>query len=275
MKPQYSHNLITSVTLWLDHLICASGEAYTNITGSLYRQGTSNGRTIYASPYRSWVYDSCTPGAVVPSGFYNSAGQFLTRESGLVLDFINGRVFSSQNWGDTLSGVYAKKQVNVYFSSDEEIDFVLEAVNGENRNISYTLTGLRNNVLVAPLIMLTNAHEINVPFALGGIEDTKNSVRAFVLTDSNYLQEGVNSLCRDTSDTYIPFCSYADAPITSSGDIKGGRYSYCTDIKDRYGCANGLFVDKVVGYKLDEKANKSPTFLISILEFDISKIRGV
>lgn len=279
MRPQYAHDLVTSVVLWLDNQLCNTGQAYVNITGHLFQQPVVAGQNVlYTSPYRSWVYDSCAAGAAQPSGFYTSSGQFLTRASGLVIDYINGRVSTPNDWGPTLSGTYARKEINVYYSSDEEVAYILEQVNRENRNLSYTLTGLArpgmpNNVLAAPLIMLTNARGENDPWALGGIDDSKNTVRAFIITDSNYLQDGVNSLLQDAAHQTIPFVPYSVAPWTVSGDLKSYPWSYCTGVYDVFGCAGGLYIENVYAYKINERANKNSTFYVSAVEVDLSKPR--
>lgn len=276
MIPQYAHDVVTSAALWLDNQLVADNLAYVNITGSLYlRPRASTGQNwVYASPYRSWVYDSCAVGALIPSGFYNASGQFLTRASGLVIDYINGQISSPANWGSSLSGTYARKEMNVYYSSDEEVAYVLEQVYGENKNLGYTLTGLRGNVLAAPLVMLTNARGQNDPWALGGTDNSLNTIRAFIITDSNYLQEGVNSILQDSAHTTIPFAPYSAAPITASGDLKTVPWSYCTGIYDLFGCANGLYIENVYAYKLNEKANKNSTFFLSAVEIDLSKPRN-
>lgn len=279
MKPQYAHDLVTSVVLWLDNQLCGTGAAYVNITGSLYLQPVVAGQNlVYTSPYRSWVYDSCAAGATVPSGFFNNSGQFLTRESGVVIDYINGRVLTPNNWGPILSGTYARKEMNVYYSSDEEVVYVLEQVNRENKNLAYTLTGLARpgmpaTVLAAPLVMLTNARGQNQPWALGGIDDSKNTVRALIISDSNYLQEGVNSLIQDAAHTTIPFVPYSTAPWTVSGDLKSPPWSYCTGILGTYGCSNGLYIENIYVYKISDKVNKNSTFFISACEIDLSRPR--
>lgn len=260
--------------MWLTNRLEVDGEAYQNITGSLYReQVTGVQGWVYASPYKSWVWDSCVTSATIPSGFMNSSGQFLTRASGLVIDFINGRVISPQNWGDTLSGAYARKEVNVYLSSPQETSYVLEQVYGENPNVSYPLTGFQGRALAAPLIMVTNADGTNVPWALGGMDNSQNTFRCFAISNTSYLQEGINSLCQDSAHKTIPFATYADTPLTASGDLKTPGWSYCRDIYQAIGCTGGMYIDKVYEYKLGDRVNDNPTFLLSISDFELSKPR--
>lgn len=274
MRPQYTHDAVSSFVMWLSNWLEASGQAYQNVTGSLYRQqATGIPGWVYASPYKSWVWDGCVPGASIPSGFYNASGQFLTRASGLVLDFINGRVITPQDWGSVLTGTYARKEVNVYLSSPQETAYVMEQVYGANPNVNYALTGFQGRALVAPLVMVTNTKGENVPFALGGMDNSKNTLRCFTISNSSYLQEGINGLCQDAAHSYIPLATYADVPITSSGDLKTPGWSYCTDIKGTFGCGNGLYIGASYPYKLGDHTNNNPTFLLSINDIEVEKPR--
>lgn len=274
MLSQYNHDLITSVTLWLANKLENDGQAYINTTGTLFRQAYTSGQGYkYISPYRGWVYDNCVAGASIPSGVYNSSGQFLTRASGIIFDWNHGQILSPQNWGPNLSGIFARKEVNVYFSSTEESEYVLEQVYGANKNLQYPLTGFAGRALAAPLIMLTNSQGNNTPFALGGTDTSRSTINALVITNDNWLQEGVSSLCKDTAHSIIPFCSYADAPLEASGDLKGESYNYCTRIYNRYGCAQGLYIENVYGTKISDKVNQNNTFFAEVIQFDLSKIR--
>jgi hypothetical protein len=118
MIPQYNHNLVTSVILWLDNKICNDGQAYVNSSDLFYRQVDPSAPGYkWSCPYQTLVFDSCVSGANIISGVYNSSGQFLTRASGITIDYINGRVLSPYDWGNNLSGNYAYKEINTYFST--------------------------------------------------------------------------------------------------------------------------------------------------------------
>lgn len=260
--------------MWLDNKLLVTGQAYQNVTGALMRQQVSGVvGWVYASPYKSWVWDSCQPDAAIPSGFYTNSGQFLTRQSGIVLDYVNGRVISPQNWGAQLTGVYARKEVNVYFSSSQESNYVLEQVYNSNPNLKYPLTGFQGRALAAPLVMVTNVKGTNEEWALGGMDDSKNTLRCFVISNDSYIQEGVNSLLQDTAHSYIPYAPYSSTPITASGDLKSPPWSYCTGIYDYYTCRNGLYVEGVYDYKVGDITNQNSTFLLSVVDLDLSKPR--
>lgn len=274
MIPQFNHNLVTSVTMWLDNRICDDAQAYENVGSPFYRQShPSNVGYVWASPYKTFVFDSCVSGANVMSGAYTSSGQFLTRASGLVIDYLNGRVISPHDWGTTLSGNFARKEINTYFSTKQEINYWLEHIYGEDVNLGYTPTGAPPFRFAAPCVILTNARGGNDPFALGGLRDTEATFRIFAITKDNYTQEGLNSLIMDSAQKYIPICTYADTPLNSSGDLKGGSFNYCTGIYDRYGCGNGAYIKKTYSIKINELANKNNNYLLSVMEMDLSIIR--
>jgi hypothetical protein len=278
MRAQYNHDVITSFVLWLDNQLCGTGQAFVNTTGLLYRGAvTGIPGHVYASPYRAWVWDNCTD-AIVPTGFYTSSGQLLTAASGIGIDYLNGRVISPHNWGPTLSGAYARKEINVYPSTTEESNYILEKLYNGNQNIKYPLTGLYGSEYVAPLIMVTNARGMNEPWALGGMDKSINIIRCFAITSNNYLQEGVNSIIQDAAHSYIPLAPISAAPLTNvsmtaTGTLKTPGWSYCNDIKNTYGCANGLYIDGTYSFKIGERSNMNPDFLISIMDVDLSKPR--
>lgn len=280
MRPQFSHDVLTSFVLWLDNTLCGTGQAYQNVTGNLYR-GAQTGIPgfIYSSPYRAWVYDGCVGGAVVPSGFYASgSNQFLTAASGLGIDYLNGRVISAIDRGPVLTGIYSRKEINVYPSTTEESNYILEQLYNGNHNLKYPLTGLYGSEYVAPLIMVTNTRSDNQPWALGGMDNTTSVIRCFTISNNNYLQEGVNSILRDQGHSYIPLAPISAAPftnvnMTSTGTLKTPGWSYCNDIKGVFGCANGLYIENSYPFKLNEKSNSNPTFQLSVIDMDVVKPR--
>lgn len=277
MRPLFNHSLLTSFALYLDNQLVddRGAQAYINQpTGTMYwQQGQSVSGYVWASPYKSWVYDSCVTGALIPSGVYNGLGQFLTRQSGIVLDFQNGRVISPHNWGSTLSGSYSRKEYNVYVSTPQQVDFWLEKNFGANQDIAYTLTGTKASLFSAPCVFLTNAHERNEPFAFGGQDQTDNTIRAFVISIGAWGQEGVCSIIRDMAKTYFPLASYGDWPLGASGDLKAGNSGFCySALCARLGVA-GVFVNNVYGYKFSQNTVKETEMMCSVLDVDCETLR--
>jgi hypothetical protein len=281
MKPQYSHSLLTSFMLWVDFKVTNDESGFSNYNTLLYPQTDlsvpSPYKYIYASPYKSWVYDNCVSGAIVPSGAWTSSGQFLTRSSGISIDYPNGRVLSMYNWGANLSGSYSVKDFTYVLSSEQETNFFLEKVFNGDTNLSYTITGNQPGVIYAPAIIFTNAQSENKPFIFGGIDESYYSLRAYILSNSNYLQEGINSYFNDVARRYIPVASFGDMPLNSLGDLKtaftGSGWCYNNNILGQYGYSGGLWIDNTASYKMSEKSKKNMSYSVSIVDFVTRQIR--
>lgn len=271
LLPQFDTKLVESVVYWLDNKIVVEGQGFTNQSTLLYPQ-RDRARSLYsfASPYKGWVYDSCATGATIPSGFYNSSGQFLTRASGLSFDFDNGRVLSSGDWG-TLSGNYANKDYNVYYSNEEQTDFFLEQLYKGNKDLSYTQTGVPHYIFAAPCVIVTNAAGQNQTYALGGLENSTRTIRLYAISNSNYNQEALGSIIMNSAHSYLPLMDYSDTPLNFYGDVKTGYYNYC-DIKARLGCKD-VFIKNAYSYKVADNVNSSTYYTISIYDLDLECIR--
>lgn len=278
MLAQYSSTLVTSFILWLDYQICNRGQGYQNITGQLLYPQIDSGISIYsyASPYKQWVYDSSVSGAIVPSGIYNASGQYLTRQSGVIIDFINGRVLSQNPLGNGLSGTFSRKEYNVYFSTPTVADLFLENILKENPDISYTPTGVQPYLFEAPCVIVTETLARNKPFSFGGVDETQNTLRCFIISNSNWNQTAINSLLTDTAHHFIPQVNSTFPPISFYGDIKSGYNGY-TGYYYNYkqmSPSPSIYINDVYSLKLNNSINQNRTFSISSVEFDVSNIRG-
>lgn len=282
MIPQYSHSLLTSFMLWIDFKITNDQSGFTNYSTPLYYQKDpsvpSQYTTIYASPYKSWVYDSCVTGAIVPSGVWTSSGNFLTRASGISIDYPGGRVLSLYDRGP-VSGAYSVKDFTYILSNESETNFFLEKVFNEDKNLTYTITGNQPGVWYAPCIIFTAAQSENKPFIFGGIDESYWSIRGYILSNSNYLQEAINSYANDLARRYIPVANYGDSPLNSLGDLKSvytgslSGYCYNNNILAKYGFSGGLYINEVASYKMSERSNKNMPYTVSIVDFVTRQIR--
>jgi hypothetical protein len=99
MKETFNHQVTASFYLWFDNYLLDKGEAYINEVSAFYPSidETLPGFSIYAAPYKQFVWDSSISGAKVLSGVYpTNTDIFLTRgQSGIKFDYLNGRVFAN------------------------------------------------------------------------------------------------------------------------------------------------------------------------------------
>ena len=270
MKATFDTKASSSVFLWLDNKICKDGEGFVNKPTPLYKQAdpSRSNFNVYASPYKQWVYDSCATSVI--SGVYNG-NDFLTRGSGIIFDFNNGRVLTTGNY-TSLSGTVAHKDYNVYYTSDENAKLFIEKTIDENKNLSYSPTGAQPYVFSAPCIFVTTSTAYNEEWGLGGIDMSKRNYRLYVISNNNYNQEALNGLLVDTAHTMIPLIDDADSPLDFYGDLKTGYYNYC-ELKEKYNCASGMYIKNVFAYKVDNKQNKSNTLLLSFYDIEAEVIR--
>lgn len=272
MKQQFNNELLSSFYLWFNNRLLNNGQGYKTYLGQtgFFQPEPSRTGYCWAFPYKSMVYDSSTSGALVMSGVYNQAGNFLTRQSGITIDYIHGRVFAPTNLGPVVSGSFSKNEYNVYVSTEEETEFYLDGLYNENPNIVLPATGVTYGRFAAPCVILTDSYNVNEPFAFGGQDSSKKTIRAFVISDNNYAQEAVMSLMIDSARSYFPIISSTLSPINGFGDIKGGSYNYVNMVANS---TPTVMIDGVYSIKMGEKSNKNKNFAITILEFDTVTVR--
>ena len=278
MKEQFQHKLTTSFFLWFDNFLLNKGEAFSNKTGEFfYYDDTRLDSTYkaYGSPFKQWVTDSSVTGATVPSGVY-IGGDFSGRNNGVVIDFENGRALVSGSDEDlTITGEFSVKDFNVYMTNDTEEDLVVEnkyTVNSRLPSGPYTYIQPYDDVV--PAIFISSSDASNTPFALGGMQDTKVSMKAVILAEDTYQLDGVLSIFMDSIDeciTPIPMTGY---PTTELGDLKDNSYNY-TNVEDGYSGVIKFYVDDVRTSKLTDRDRKSLAhdLYVGFLDFDVQQYR--
>ena len=278
MKEQFQHKLTTSFFLWFDNFLLTKGEAFSNKTGEFfYYDDTRPDSTYkaYGSPFKQWVTDSSVTGATVPSGVY-IGGDFSGRNNGVVIDFENGRALVSGSDEDlTITGEFSVKDFNVYMTNDTEEDLVVEnkyTVNSRLPSGPYTYIQPYDDVV--PAIFISSSDASNTPFALGGMQDTKVSMKAVILAEDTYQLDGVLSIFMDSIDeciTPIPMTGY---PTTELGDLKDNSYNY-TNVEDGYSGVIKFYVDDVRTSKLTDRDRKSLAhdLYVGFLDFDVQQYR--
>jgi len=183
MIQQFTHQLSSSFMLWLDWILLNNGQAYIN-SGEIFQPQTdlsSSGPYIYASNHKEWNWDSSISGANLISGVYSN-NIYYTRASGLTIDFINGRVISPIPLNQP-SGNYAYKEYNIYYSTIQQVDFYLERIFGEDKNLTYQNSGVSPYVFAAPCVIVTNSQGENYPWGMGGIKNAQNTFRLYIISN--------------------------------------------------------------------------------------------
>ena len=278
MKAQFQHNLTSSFFMWFDNFLLTKGEAYTNKTGEFFYYDDTlidSDYTVFGSPYKQWVSDSSIDGATVPTGVYVN-GNLSGRADGIVLDFDNGRALAAgASSTDPVTGSFAVKDFNIYFTNDTEDDLIIEnkyVVNSRVPSGPYTYITPYDDV--APAIFLAASTLENKPFALGGMMDTVVLMKAVVISDDPYKLDGALSIFGDSVNEVIEPIPMSGFPYTELGDLKGDSYNY-TGVKEGYAGETPYFVDKVRTSKLSDRARKAVAneLYIGFIDFDVQQHR--
>jgi hypothetical protein len=278
MIEQFHHKFTNSFFLWFDNYLLTKGQAYTNTTGKFfnYEDPRMNSEyKVFGSAYKQWVNDSSIVGANVPSGvFVNNS--FSGRNPNLILDFENGRVLSKNMSAQAaVTGSFAVKDFNIYFSNETEEDIVFEnkydinsriILNEENYIVPYDQ--------VIPAIFLSLDGSSNRGFALGGMEETTINAKAVILSENNYQLDGVLSIFADSKNEVFPVIPMANHPMNEFGDLKNGHYSYA-DLKNQFSVNTNFYVNNAVTSKLTDKARKSLSndMYVGFVDFEIQQHR--
>ena len=204
-------------------------------------------------------------------------GTFINRgDNGLVLDFDNGRALAAgASSTDTVTGSFAVKDFNIYFTNDTEDDLIIEnkyVVNSRVPSGPYTYITPYDDV--APAIFLAASTLENKPFALGGMMDTVVLMKAVVISDDPYKLDGALSIFGDSVNEVIEPIPMSGFPYTELGDLKGDSYNY-TGVKEGYAGETPYFVDKVRTSKLSDRARKAVAneLYIGFIDFDVQQHR--
>jgi hypothetical protein len=240
MNPTYDHSLVGSFALYADYVLCKQAGAFFNVSGGLLYKVSDpefSNYSVYASPYRQWVYDSSVDGATIISGV-NVGNHFVQRgQSGLKIDFLRGRVYLSGSVTvPTISGTYAAKEIPTHITSEDEDKLVLNTAFYNRREALIAKTGLGPNTFPTPSAFIKYYPGINLPFELGGPVNTKGEFRITILAedkDAFYL-DGALGTFRDKRYKYMTLLTPAELPFTYYGDLKSGTFNYETLISEAF-----------------------------------------
>jgi hypothetical protein len=278
MIEQFHHKFTNSFFLWFDNYLLTKGQAYSNVTGKFFNYQDArldSEYKIFGSAYKQWVNDSSIVGADVASGVFVN-GAFSGRNANLILDFENGRVLSKNLAAQTLiTGSFAIKDFNIYFSNETEEDIVVENKYDTNSRIILNEEDyIKPYDQVIPAIFLSLDGVSNKGFAIGGMEETTLNAKAVILSENNYQLDGVLSIFADSRNEVFPVIPMADHPMNEFGDLKTGYYSY-VDLKNQFSVDTNFYINNAVTSKLTDKARKSLAndMYVGFVDFEIKQHR--
>lgn len=268
---------MSSFYLWLDHELLNVGRGFTTFSGQLYpaTDGSCGNYNVYSSPFRQWVSDGGVSGAAVPSGIYCS-GKYLTRESGVIFNYNKGQVLLDPMLGrpSIVTAEYAKKDFNIYYTDEKEENLLMENAYSLTPKFRNALNGLNGDEQPFPCIFLKNTSYENVPYALGGQDQTKTSIRCVILSDRMYLLDGAIAVMADSAKKVFSLIPPQQLPYNYYGDFKSGsKYEYKQLASEH--SSNLVYIDRVTVSRLDEVKNKHINLKVvaALVDFELWQAR--
>jgi len=195
-----------------------------------------------------------------------------------IVDFENGRIIETGGYdyseGDVITGTFAVKDFNIYVSDETEEDLILESKFIVNSRYNDSETGVKPYDKVVPAVFINTEGIQNVPYAFGGEDETRTSVKAVVLAENNYQLDGVLSIFADSTKKFITPIPFTGYPTTEYGDLKDGGFNYTGLIED-YSTSNPYYIEDVIVSKLSEreKPQQLGEVKVGFIDFDLRQAR--
>lgn len=284
MKAQFDNKVMSSFLLWFDHTVLNDGEAFTTHSGRFYEvDSLYNGLYTYGAPFKQFVPNFAITGATIPTGIFLDGTLITPGQSNFSgINYEQGHIyFTSEisNSSNRLSGVYSIKDFNVYLTNEAEEKLLFETKFNLKPKITQVETGLEPNQITYPAVFLRNNGGRNEPFAFGGHDLTTINIRAIILADSQYLLDGICSIFRDKTRTFVTLLETTDMPFNSLGGFKNAKqYNYTGIITGKVSENQYVFIEDVrvskfsreINLKID---NLNPDIFNGVIDFEISKPR--
>ena len=190
------------------------------------------------------------------------------------LDYDNGRIIetgSDLTSSSNITGTFAVKDFNIYFSNETEEDLIVEQKFTVNSRVPNSITsGIAPYDQVVPAIFLSTATIQNEGLSFGGEEATTVRANAVVLAEDSYQLDGVLSIFADSHNEIFYPIPMTGHPVDEYGDLKNGSYNYI-NLKNKYKNQRPFIVESANTSKLTDKARKSLAndLYVGFIDFDI------
>lgn len=223
------NDLYYSTILYLQHQIEQKGLAYTNNSSRFYKVVDKElpNNSIYASPFKQFIYDYGVSGAIIPSGVYINNAFCPRGQSGVKIDYLNGRIilsggpaFNNLN----ISGSYAIKDFNIYPTTHSDEQLIFETKYQLNPSYNRGLSGIAKDALVVPGIFISTLNFENTPNSFGGLCNFKVNIHMLIISDSKDQLDAVGNILADEKYSNYPIVD--KTPLNFYGDFKSGNYNY-------------------------------------------------
>jgi hypothetical protein len=256
MQPQFSNLVMSSVYLYLDNMVTASGQAYTNASSVLYPvKSDINGYYAYGTPFAQLVSDFSINNANIMTGVYVGNTYTSTGYNNLAqINYNRGHVYFTTPQTQTISGNYSYKDFNIELTTEPEQTLITETKYISKAKLAINPTGIASNEVTYPIIYVKNNGGQNTPLAFGGLDSTDFNIRLIVLSDSQFKLDAVTSIIRDTQNRVVPLLSAGDMPFNVFGGYKSSNYNYTGIAADKLSQHQYLYIDRVFISKYTETA---------------------
>ena len=220
---------MSSMSLYVDNLVCKQGEGYVNHTGEFFpTQRKYNQFFTYSLPFKQIVSDVSVTGANVLQGVYVNGSFQNVGSSGLegILHHKGALLFSVDHDNDTITGNFSVKEFNVYITTKAEEDLLIKTAPQVNPKIAQNQAeGLDFNTETYPAIFLKNMGGYDMPMVMG----TENgnivtNIRAVILSDSAFSLDAVCGILKKTAKRKVPIIE--SLPFNALGAFTGITYDY-------------------------------------------------
>lgn len=291
MKSQFDNLVTSSMVLFLDHKICSEGAGFTNFSGEIYSINNNYfSYNTYSLPFKQIIADSSISGANIMSGVYVDNILFLPGDSlislpespqesfGLLgINHYRGQVYFTGNPNGVVSGNYSIKDFNIYLTNKPEEDILFKTQFLARPKTIQSITGLSDNSETIPCIFIKNNGGENVPFALGGVDNTRIDVRCIVLADNLYNLDAVCSILRDSAHEFMYTIGSNELGLDNLGNFTSGYYNYNDIVDSKSETYDKLYIEEVRVSKIPNFGSNTIAYNNSVfsafIDFTLRKIR--
>jgi len=291
MKSQFDNLVTSSMVLFLDHKICSEGSGFTNFSGEIYSINNSYfSYNTYSLPFKQIIADCSISGANVMSGIYVNENFMKPGDSlitipelpnnNLKFEGINhyrGQVYFSGNPEGLVSGNYSIKDFNIYLTNKADEDILFKTQFVARPKTVQLITGLSDNSETIPCIFIKNNGGENVPFAFGGVDNTRIEIRCIVLADNLYNLDAVCSILRDSAHEFMYTVASNEVGLDNLGNFTSGCYNYNDIINSKIDSYEKLYIEQVRISKVPNFGSNTIVYNNSIfsafIDFTLRKIR--